>query len=226
MKTIPLSPAAKPLLKSRGLASTLIGVFAGLAGLVTPTISHAIEEPEYTVVRQLDGIEIRDYPPFTVAETIVAASDGDAGNRAFPILAGYIFGKNKGERKLAMTAPVTQAATPVKLDMTAPVTQAATPEGFLVQFVLPRGVTAATAPEPLDARVMLRDEPARRVAVIQYSGFWSESNYSDHLAKLQSALKTADLNWHGEPVFSRYNAPFTPWFMRRNEIWLHVDKPQ
>ena len=91
--------------------------------------------------------------------------------------------------------------------------------------MLPRGVTAATAPEPLDARVALRDAPARRVAVIQYSGFWSESNYTEHLTKLQSALKTADIAWHGEPVFSRYNAPFTPWFMRRNEIWLHVDKP-
>ena len=193
--------------------------------MLMPTTSHAIEEPEYTVVNHLDGIEIRDYPSFTVAETTVSATESEAGNRAFPILAGYIFGKNKGERKLAMTTPVTQAAIPVKLEMTAPVTQVVTPGGFLVQFVLPRGVTAVTAPEPLDARVLLRDEPARRVAVIQYSGFWSESNYSDHLTRLQSALKTAGIAWHGEPVFSRYNAPFTPWFMRRNEIWLHVDKP-
>lgn len=211
---------------SRKLANTLIAVFAGLAGLVTPMASHAIEEPEYTVVRQFDSVEIRDYSPFTVAETVVTASGSDAGNRAFPILAGYIFGKNKGERKLAMTAPVTQAAVPVKLEMTAPVTQENTPGGFLVQFVLPRDVTAATAPEPLDARVTLRDEPARRIAVIQYSGIWSESNYNEHLAKLQSAIKTADLTWHGAPVFSRYNAPFTPWFMRRNEIWLNVDKPR
>jgi hypothetical protein len=86
-------------------------------------------------------------------------------------------------------------------------------------------VTTATAPEPLDTRVTLRDMPQIHVAVIQYSGFWSEANYNEHLVKLQSVLKTADLVWRGEPVFSRYNAPFTPWFMRRNEIWLHVDKP-
>jgi hypothetical protein len=66
-----------------------------------------------------------------------------AGNQAFPILAGCIFGKNKGEKKFAMTAPVTQAAVPVKLEMTAPVTQTAAPGGFLVQFVLPKGVTVA-----------------------------------------------------------------------------------
>jgi hypothetical protein len=207
------------------LASTLMAMLAGLVGLTTPMTSHAIEEPAYTVVRQLKDIEIREYPSFTVAETIVTGPGSEAGNRAFPILAGYIFGKNKGERKLAMTAPVTQTAVPMKLEMTAPVTQAAVPGGFLVQFVLPRGVTVATAPEPLDARVMLRDVPPRRVAVIQYSGFWSESNYNEHLAKLQSAMKAAELTWSGEPVFSRYNAPTTPWFMRRNEIWLPVDPP-
>jgi SOUL heme-binding protein len=117
---------------------------------------------------------------------------------------------------------VTQAAVPVKLEMTAPVTQAAAPGGFLVQFVLPKGVTAASAPEPLDTRVQLRDVSPNRVAVIRYSGFWSESNYNEHLQKLQAALRAADLTWTGEPVYSRYNAPFTPWFMRRNEIWLHL----
>ena len=85
-------------------------------------------------------------------------------------MAGYIFGKNKGERKFAMTAPVTQAAVPVKLEMTAPVTQTAAPGGFLVQFVLPKGVTAAGAHEPLDARVQLREVMPNRIAVIRYSG--------------------------------------------------------
>jgi hypothetical protein len=121
-----------------------------------------------------------------------------------------------------MTAPVTQAAVPVKLEMTAPVTQTAAPGGFLVQFVLPKGVTVASAPEPLDARVQLREVQPNQVAVIRYSGFWSESNYSEHLAKLQAALRAADLAWTGEAVYSRYDAPFTPWFMRRNEIWLHL----
>jgi len=153
---------------------------------------------------------------------VLATTAEDAGNQAFPILAGYIFGKNKGERKFAMTAPVTQTAAPVKLQMTAPVTQATAPGGFLVQFVLPKGVTVATAAEPLDARVQLREVLPSQVAVIRYSGFWSESNYSEHLAKLQAALRAADLAWTGEAVYSRYNAPFTPWFMRRNEIWLHL----
>jgi hypothetical protein len=184
--------------------------------------SRAIDEPEFQVVRELEDIEVRQYAAYTVAEVIVTGPAGEAGNQAFPILAGYIFGKNKGERKFAMTAPVTQAAVPIKLEMTAPVTQTAIASGFLVQFVLPKGVTVASAPEPLDARVQLREVSPSLVAVIRYSGFWSKSNYNEHLAKLQAALRAADLAWTGEPVYSRYNAPYTPWFMRRNEIWLHL----
>lgn len=186
---------------------------------------RATEEPPYQVVRQLAGIEVRQYAAYSVAEVIVPGPVAEAGGQAFPILAGYIFGKNKGDKKLAMTAPVTQAAVPIKLEMTAPVTQAAVPEGFVVQFVLPKGVTAQSAPEPLDARVQLRDVLPSEVAVIRYSGFWSASNYDEHLAALRAALRAANMAWTGEPVYSRYNAPFTPWFMRRNEIWLHLTDP-
>ncbi|TXC67443.1 heme-binding protein [Piscinibacter aquaticus] len=185
-------------------------------------MSHAIEEPAYEVQRRIGEIEVRQYAPYVVAEVTVDGPADAAGNAAFPILAGYIFGKNKGERKLEMTAPVTQAAVPVKMEMTAPVTQAASAGGYVVQFVLPREVTLETAPEPLDARVKVRQVPASRVAVIRYSGRWTQANYDEHLGKLQAALREAGVAWSGEPVLSRYNAPITPWFMRRNEIWLTV----
>ncbi len=185
-----------------------------------PMTSHATEEPEYKIVRKLVDIEVREYASHTVAEVVVAGPAEEAGSQAFPILAAYIFGKNEGSRQFAMTAPVTQAAAPVKLKMTAPVMQNAAPGGFLVQFILPKGVTLANAPQPLDERVTLRSTAPARVAVIRYSGFWSQANYSEHLAKLQAALRAADLVSTGEAVYARYNAPFTPWFMRRNEIWL------
>jgi hypothetical protein len=184
--------------------------------------SSAVQEPEYQVVEKHDTVEIRQYLGYSVAEVVVPGPAADAGTAAFPILAGYILGKNKGERKLAMTAPVTQAAEPVKLKMTAPVTQAAEVGGFRVQFVLPRGVTAANAPEPLDPRVALRDIAAARVAVIRYSGFWSEANYLAHLAELRAYVRSAGLTDIGEPVYARYDSPFTPWFLRRNEIWLNL----
>jgi hypothetical protein len=186
--------------------------------------SHATEEPVFRVVQKLAEVEVRQYDAYSVAEVIVPGPAAQAGNTAFPILAGYIFGNNKGARKFAMTAPVTQAAEPVRLEMNAPVTQEPAPGGFRVQFVLPAGVDVANAPEPLDARVTLRDIAPSRVAVIRYTGFWSEANYQKHLDVLRAALQEAKLVCVGEPVYSRYNAPFTPWFLRRNEIWLHLAK--
>jgi len=204
----------------------------GIAVLLILTLStlampiHATEEPEYQVVRQLPDIEVRQYATYAAAQVVVPGPAEEAGNQAFPILAGYIFGKNKGERKLAMTAPVTQAAAPVKLEMTAPVTQSVAPGGFVVQFVLPKGITVANAPEPLDTRIQLLEVVPAKVAVIRYSGFWSESNYDQHFAKLKAAMRDADLMWTGDPVYARYDAPFMPWFLRRNEIRLHLSQDQ
>lgn len=187
---------------------------------VMPLFSHAIEEPDYEVIKKFENLEFRRYAPYVVAEVVLDSSAEDAGSQAFPILAGYIFGKNKGEKKFAMTAPVTQTAAPLRMDMTAPVTQAAVPGGVRVQFVLPKGVTLATAPEPIDPRVQVRLVPAGTWAVIRYSGTWSRANYLEHLRQLQASLEAAGVATQGEPVLARYNAPFTPWFMRRNEIWL------
>ena len=193
-------------------------LFLTLAAM--PLLSHAIEEPDYQVIRKFDNVELRHYAPYVVAEVVLDAPAEDAGNQAFPILAGYIFGKNKGEKKFAMTAPVTQTAAPMRMDMTAPVTQAAVAGGMRVQFVLPKGVTLATAPEPIDPRVQLRVVPAGNWAVIRYSGTWSQANYLEHVDELKAALQAAGVATQGEPVLARYNAPFTPWFMRRNEVWL------
>ena len=199
-----------------------------LALLLTPVLvgvpmpAHAIEEPTYTVTRSIGDVELRHYAPYVVAEVLVTGDATEAGNRGFRILAAYIFGKNKGEKKLAMTAPVTQIENGVTMAMQAPVTQSASATGYRVQFVLPRGVTLESAPEPVDARVSLRQMPARQMAVIRYSGFWSESNYNEHLLQLQAILKSAGVAWSGPPEYSRYDPPFMPWFLRRNEIWLTV----
>ncbi|MFT5933191.1 MAG: hypothetical protein ACI83N_000201 [Hydrogenophaga sp.] len=198
-------------------------VLGMLALLAAPLMSQAIEEPAYTVERAGPVMEIRAYAPYVVAEVVVQGTADEASSQGFSLLAGYIFGKNRGERKMAMTAPVTQTAEPVKMDMTAPVTQsAAEGGGYRVQFVLPQSVTLATAPEPIDPRVQLREVPASRVAVIRYSGFWTQANQDEHLARLEAALRAGGQAWTGEPMLSRYNPPWTPWFMRRNEIWLRL----
>ena len=205
-------------------AFALLGITFLLSVATMP--AHAIEEPTYSVVQKTDQFEVRQYAPYLVAEVVVPGPANEAGSQGFKLLGGYIFGKNKGERKLEMTAPVTQTPVeppaPVKLEMTAPVTQAAAPGGFLVQFVMPKGYTLATLPEPLDAKVKLREVPGNRVAVIRFSGSWSQSTYEEQLQKLRSALSAAGMATVGEPVSSRYNSPFSLPFLRRNEIWLNL----
>lgn len=195
-------------------AATLLGLF--------PPMASAIEEPKYTVVREYDGFEVRAYEPYLVAEVDVPGPAEAAGNLGFRILAGYIFGKNRGERQIAMTAPVAQSPAPAKIEMTAPVTQAAVDGGYVVQFTMPGEYTLATLPEPLDPQVKLREIPGGRFAVIRYSGTWSERNYAEHLEKLERGVAAAGLRTTGSPIYSRYNAPFVPSFMRRNEIWLKL----
>ena len=203
----------------------LLAAALAVALMTGTTVARAIEEPKFVVTQQLDGVEVREYAPYIVAEVVVPGPAGDASSQGFKLLSGYIFGKNKGERKISMTAPVTQTAqtaTPQKIEMTAPVTQTATDGGYVVQFVMPAGSTLETLPEPIDPKVQLRAMPGARFGVIKYSGFWSDSNYETHLATLRKALEAAALKTIGEPVYSRYDPPWTPWFMRRNEIWLKL----
>ena len=203
----------------------LLAAALAVALMTGSTVARAVEEPKFVVTRQLDGVEVREYAPYIVAEVVVPGHASDAGNQGFKLLAGYIFGKNKGERKISMTAPVTQTAqpaTPQKIEMTAPVTRTATEGGYVVQFVMPAEFTLETLPEPVDSQVHLKAMPGSRFGVIKYSGFWSQSNYDTHLATLRKTLEAAGLATTGEPIYSRYDPPWTPWFMRRNEIWLKL----
>ena len=182
----------------------------------------AVEEPEFKVESKTNSYEIRKYQDVLVAETQINDSFEESGSIAFRILAGYIFGSNKTKTKIEMTTPVTMQPQSEKIDMTAPVSQVRNAGGFLVQFTMPKKFTLDTLPEPNDARVHLRKIPARRVAVYSYSGRWSEERYQEKLKAFLSDLKRDNIQTVGEPVFSRFNPPFVPWFLRRNEIWLEL----
>lgn len=204
----------------RSLTTWLAGL--GLLGLGADAV--AIEEPAFEVLQRHAQFELRQYKPYLVAEVWVPGPAEAAGNAAFEYLGGYIFGKNKGSRKIAMTAPVAQSPAPVKIEMTAPVAQTPAEGGFIVQFAMPREFTMDTLPEPTNPKVKLREMPARRYAVIQYTGSWSQSLYQSKLATLREATAAAGLLTEGEPIFARYNSPFSLPPFRRNEIWLAVQR--
>lgn len=166
------------------------------------------EQQPYVVVRRFADFEVRAYPPAAVAEVTVAGSFEQAGNRAFGSLFGYISGRNRGGQSIAMTAPVLQAPS----------------QGgeHAVAFVLPASLSADDAPTPDDQAVLVRELPATTTAAMAYSGRWTQDSYERHCAMLLTALSREGLVPAGEPRFARYNPPFTPWFLRRNEVLVDV----
>lgn len=183
----------------------------------------AVEEAAYTVVKKENRFEIRDYAPHILAETIVQEDFEEAGSEAFSRLFRYISGNNRPRVKLAMTAPVSQESMGEKIRMTTPVGQQRVQKGWVVSFMMPASYTLETLPEPDDPKVTLRQIPARRMASVRYSGFWSEKNYLRYKVELESWIEEMGLGIVGDPIWARYNHPLTLWFFRRNEILIPVD---
>lgn len=183
----------------------------------------AIEQPRYRLTEQDGDVEIRRYEPYLVAETLVAGTFGEAGNEGFRRLFNYITGANHTQTEISMTAPVAQAAGEQaaggrEIAMTAPVGQSAAEAGYWVSFVVPSQFTLASVPRPLDPRVRVREISGQVVAALRYSGFWGEQKYRAKEAELLDYLAARGLTPAGAAQFARYNPPFLPPFMRRNEI--------
>lgn len=203
------------------MKGTVIILTAFLLTLMVEKVM-AIEEAKYTVSMKQDKLEIREYAPSIVAEVIVKDDFEDASGKAFRKLFNYISGDNTGRSKIAMTAPVAQKPEPEKIAMTSPVGQRKSEQGWAVSFMMPDFYTMESIPLPDDPSVTLREVPAHRAAAIRYSGTWSEKAYRNQLALLLDWIEAENLEAVGEPVWARYNAPFTPWFLRRNEILIPI----
>ncbi len=202
--------------------SFLAGVlFLVLAGAASRTAS-GVEEPEYRVALAERDFEIREYAPVIVAETTVEGDWHAAGNAGFRRLADYIFGANDGGRKIPMTAPVSQGRGGQKIAMTAPVAQERRGESWVLAFTMPSEYTLDRLPVPDDPAVRLRPVGERRVAAIRFSGTWDESRFEAKAAELRRWLALKGETAIGEPVTARYNPPWTPWFLRRNEVLLEL----
>jgi hypothetical protein len=191
--------------------------------MIGATDAMAIEEAAYQVVKKEDRFEVRDYAPYILAETIVEGEMKEAGNIAFRRLFKYISGDNRSQDKVAMTAPVSQVLEGEKIEMTAPVGQQNVQGRWAVSFMMPASYTLETLPVPVDQKVSLRQVPARRLAAVRYSGTWSKKNYLRYMQELESWINDEGLTIVGEPIWARYNPPFTLWFLRRNEILIPVD---
>jgi hypothetical protein len=168
-----------------------------------------VEQAKYEVLKKIGKIEIRRYP-----RLVIARVDG-YGDGGFNFLFRFISGDNRQKSDIAMTAPVVSE----EIAMTAPVLS----ETGSLAFIMPEGYTLETTPEPLDDRVKIVEIPERIVAALRFSGRWSNSIFKKKTAELLAEIKNAGLKVAGQVFSMRYNGPFTPWFLRRNEVAVTID---
>jgi hypothetical protein len=191
--------------------SFLFSCLAAMIFLLGGCVTSRIEEPKYHVVARHDGLEVRAYAPRILAQTTVDGSFEQAPNDGFRRIAKFIFGDNTSGDKVAMTAPVTQQSTAAG--------------SWIITFTMPARYSMETLPKPVDDRVTLRQQDPKTYAALQFTGFNTRANVDEAIARVRQIAGSQGLKLRGEPIYARYNPPWTPWFWRRNEILIEVANP-
>ncbi|MFT5484208.1 MAG: hypothetical protein ACI9GW_002871 [Halieaceae bacterium] len=181
-------------------------IFIALMGL--SSMAHSIEEPAYTLIDTIDDVEIRQYSP--VIQAVTSLPDSAESGSGFRRLAGFIFGGNDAKHEIAMTAPVQETLGTERPEMA---------------FTMPGSYTLDTLPIPDDDGVRLMEIPQRTVAVIAFSGWATRSKIDRYTEKLTRIVESHNLEQASVLMLNQYNPPWTPPFMRRNEVMLEIKRP-
>jgi len=230
------------------LLAIILGFVAIWSG-VTLYFQHAIDQPQYTVIKQNKKYEIRQYDPYIIAQTQVQGDYRQAASQGFRILADYIFGNNtkqsavpmkapvgiKESQKVDMTAPVTiseseniNMTAPVTItqaepiQMTGPVTITKDQQDYIVSFVMPFNYTLQTLPKPNNPQVEIKTQPARKVAALKFSWYAGPKRVEAKKQELLNLLVQDGVATKGTPEYAGYDAPLTTPWLRRNEIIIEV----
>lgn len=166
----------------------------------------ATETPDYKVIRTDEKFEVRDYPALTIATTPM---NEDGMNGGFGELFRFIAGKNETSEKIEMTAPVLiDSAKDMKT----------------MSFIMPKNAVEKGVPKPAGDKVTLGKVEAARFAVLRFAGGRTAENEKAAIEKLKAWLDGQKIAGKGEPLFAYYDPPWTPTFMRRNEVMIRIAK--
>ena len=182
--------------------------------------SH-VEEPSYEVISSHKSIQIRRYHAMLVAEVTQKGDRKTAISKGFRVLADYIFGNNTVQQKIAMTAPVSQTKSE-KIQMTAPVVQAPIKNAWKIQFVMPKIYRLETLPKPNNELIQIKQVPEQKRVVIRFSGKANDFKIRQKEQELTQYIEDQNLEVNSTVFYAFYNPPWTPPFLRRNEIMLVV----
>ncbi len=188
------------------LIAAIVLLVAFAAFWLVSTSRAATETPQYKVVRTDGKFEIRDYPALTVATTPM--EDGEM-NGGFGKLFRFITGSNDAKEKIAMTSPVLIDTTKDKKTMS---------------FIMPVKAVEKGVPKPSGESVTLGKVQAARFAVLRFDGGRTAENETAAIEKLKARLGAERIGAKGELMFAYYDPPWTPTFMRRNEVMVRIGK--
>lgn len=195
--------------------------------LLFSNITMATEEPKFELLEKDQSFELRMYEPKIHAEVIVTGNMREASSKGFRMIADFIFGNNVAisgqSEKISMTAPVLIEPRPEKISMTAPVVIEQSSAGWRVNFVMPSQYTLATLPKPNNSLVKIKSVPAKKFAVIRFSGLVDEEKMSKKVSDLEQWINSKQLKVIGNAELARYNPPWTLPFLRRNEVLIEVE---
>ncbi len=200
-----------------------IGVVSVLTAVMLSTRSEArTREIPYQVKESAHSFEIREYGQRIVAEVEATGEREKALNDAFSTLAAYLFGKNKPQSHVELAKSIATSDSKAKLSMTVPVTTQTVGSGKTIRmrFFMPPEFTMDNLPIPDDKRVKVFELPPQKIAVLRFSGSARKFNFDRHLETLKKILESKGLTATGDPYEAYYNPPFTPIFLKRNEICI------
>lgn len=212
-------------MRKSGLMIVIVLIILGIIWVAYSYLSvRGIEHPKYTVLTKHGGYEIREYDPFLSAEVVVKGTQKESLSKGFKMLFDYISGNNRSQESVKMTAPVTQqqAEMSERIAMTAPVMQEQGEDSYIVSFMLPGSLTSDTAPVPLDSSVRIVKRERKKVAVLRFEGYATENKIKKKQARLTELLQKDGYRIGSSFHLALYNPPWTPPFMRRNEVMFDI----
>ncbi|MEI8117923.1 MAG: heme-binding protein [Methylophilaceae bacterium] len=204
--------------------SVLLWIFYSLS---TSNAAMAIEEPNFNLIVKENAFELRAYQPKIIAEVSIDADMSESSSKGFRLIADFIFGNNTsregGSEKISMTAPVSVYEKYEQISMTAPAGVQQVKDGWKVYFVMPSKYTLDSLPKPNNAQVSIKQIPAKKIAVIRFSGLVDEEKMNKKVKDLNEWIVSKNLKAMSIPELARYNPPWTLPFLRRNEVMIEVD---
>ena len=175
--------------------------------------SSNVEQAEYKVIKKTEDYEIREYSPHIIAEVTLQDNYDKPQNEGFRIIAEYIFGNNKVNTSIAMTAPVM-----IKNDF-----KNENMKNNIVSFFMPKSYNIDTLPKPNDNRIKIIPVPAKRYLVSSFSWYRSENKIKNEQDNLRKYAERDNIKINDDFIYAGYNAPWTPPWMTRNEVLVQLN---